>query len=130
MKTKTETMSPERLALVAALLGYSNCGQGTPEKRLIEWAIRNPSKNVGSVITVFAAQLCENDEMLDGFIAEAKSWVGIVKRMRAAKTARLYPDVWAISGATAEEIAEWKACPYSMTFEQFQAQSKENERGQ
>lgn len=93
-------LSTNQIALMAAVLGVSNAGSDhlfegphasvTPETLKMMVAGKRPL-DVDSVTTQIVSGLCENEEMLDMFLEEARSWVDRLMHMKVEDVKASWP---------------------------------------
>lgn len=90
-----------QMAVMAAILGVSNAGSDhlfrgkkpevTPE-RVKQMTAGRTVVEVDSVTTQIVSGLCENEEMLDMFLEEARSWVDKLSSMTVEQVKDTWPD--------------------------------------
>jgi hypothetical protein len=91
--------TPKQLAIMAAVLGISNCGQDSlfrgsnalikPEN--MKLYIKD-NDSVETIAWSFCNLFCETEEMAEYHIREVKSWVKILRRMSVEKIKSTWPD--------------------------------------
>lgn len=94
LKENDKKLDPKQLAMMASILGVSNAGSDHLfVGHHVQWtvdAVRNYMRNarqhtVDSITTTLVSGLAENDEMLEMFLEEARSWVKRLKGMKVSQ---------------------------------------------
>jgi hypothetical protein len=94
-------LTKNQLALMSAILGVSNAGSDHLfEGHRADWTVDRIKNRYGAasriltvdgVTTNLVAGLCENEEMLDMFVEEARSWVDRLRPMTVEKIKSTWP---------------------------------------
>lgn len=92
---KVVRLTPNQLALMAAILGVSNSGsdhlfeghnkQFTPDSLRLRYADKKRPLDVDGIVVDLVSGLCENDSMLENFQDEARSWVDVLRPLSIAQ---------------------------------------------
>jgi hypothetical protein len=111
MMTKQTKLTDRRRAVLAAVMGFTNTGQPNPSRKEVErlfanadwrlqrWPDTKAIELCESSMTSLCQHLCENDEMHEMFLEEARWWFKDKQNLRNAteeSVAKIWPDIAAL----------------------------------